>query len=476
MSKQISFVKKIKKLDQMALRILEEIGIRILSKPYLKILAEKGGCIKGNRIFFKEGQINELLTQVPAQFTLKAANPVHDIEIGEGASKIAAGYGCASIIDADGKVRDSLYQDHLELVKLVHESPLFGINGGILAHPNDVQADKSHLAMHYAALVYSDKSVMGMPGTTKQMEEIMALTAIRMGGERTLKESARIITMVSPVSPLQFDEMLLNSVEVAARYHQPVMASPGVAAGTTGPIDLAGNIAMATAEALGVILTAQLFHPGTPVIFGLQCYGVDMTTGNISIGSPAYALQAKYCAAMGKYYGLPTRAGGAANDAKSLSPQSGYESMLSMFTAMQNNVSLIVHGAGILDSFSGISFEKFIMDLEIIEMIQYYLEDLDVSDDALSFDLIKEIGPGGLFLTSADTMKKCRSLAWSPSVAIRGSLNGLTPEEKLMKNIDDTREKMLNAYQQPEMSIPVLKEMERFMTAKGMDPSTLCHA
>jgi trimethylamine--corrinoid protein Co-methyltransferase len=305
------------------------------------------------------------------------------------------------------------------------------------------------------------------------MEDLMVLTALRLGGVDVLKKAAHIITMVSPISPLQVDEMLLNSIEVAALYNQPVMVSPGIAAGTTGPIDLASNVAMAAAEALAVILMTQMFNPGTPVIFGLQCYGADMKSGNISIGSPAYALQAKYCEALGRYYKLPCRAGGTANDAKALSAQSGYESMLSMFTAMQNKVSLIVHSAGILDSFAGMSFEKFIMDLEIIQMIRFYLDDLDVTEDTLNFELIKEMGPGGLFLTSMDTMKKFRTIAWNPDVALRGSLKGFTPEKKLLKNIDDTRKKMLESYQQPVMDKIVLKEMNGFMILRGLDPVTL---
>jgi trimethylamine--corrinoid protein Co-methyltransferase len=473
MNRHVPPDEKIERLNQMALKILDEIGIRILSDRYLKILAEKGGRIKGRRIFFSRDQVRELLKKAPESFTLKAVDPAHTMEIGKGKSKIAAGYGCSSIINANGDVRDARYQDHLEFVKLVQQSPLLGINGGILAQPTDIAAEKSHLAMHYATLVYSEKCILGMPGTKEQVEDIMTLTAIRLGGTDQLKQSPRVVTMVSPVSPLQVDEMLLSSIEVAARYNQPIMVSPGVAAGTTGPIDLAGNIAMATAEALGVVMITQMFNPGLPVIFGLQCYGADMKTGNISIGSPAYALQAKYCAALANFYGLPSRAGGTANDAKALSAQSGYESMLAMFTAMQNNVSLIVHGAGILDSFAGISFEKFIMDLEMIQMIQFYLDDLEVSDETLNFDLIKEVGPGGLFLTSMDTMKKCRTLTWNPDVALRGGLSGMTPEEKLLNNIDETRGKMLEAYEKPQMEESILQEMNRFMKARGLDPATL---
>lgn len=473
MNNQEILSRKIEKLNNMALQILEEVGIRILSEKYVNILAEKGGLVKGRRIFFGRKQVTELLEKAPEFFTLKAVNPVHDMEIGNGKSKLAAGYGCASIINADGKVRNTLYQDHLELVKLVHHSPLFSINGGILAQPTDVKADKSHLAMHYASLIYSDKCIMGIPGTKAHMEDLMNLTAIRLGGEDFLKASPRVITMVSPVSPLQVDEMLLGSIDVATRYNQPIMASPGVAAGITGPIDLASNIALATAEALGVILITQLFNPGTPVIFGLQCYGANMITGNISIGSPAYALQAKYCAALAGYYHLPSRAGGSTNDAKALSPQSGYESMLSMFTAMENNVSLILHSAGILDSFASISFEKFIMDLEVIQMIKFYLNDLYVSDETLNFDLVKEIGPGGIFLTSMDTIQKCRTSSWRSDINLQGGLSNLTSEEKLLNNINKIRKKMTDSYQQPEIDNNIIKEMNQFMMTKGLDPVTL---
>jgi trimethylamine---corrinoid protein Co-methyltransferase len=464
---------KLEKLDHMARQILEQIGIRILSRPFLALLSEKGLSVKEDRVVFAPDQISTLLARAPENFPLFAVNPFHDITIGKGPSRLAAGYGCASVMDPDGNLRGAIFQDHVDLVKLVHASELFHINGGILAQPSDVDPGSSHLAMMYAALKYSDKCIFGIQCSRHKMEEIMALTAIRLGGKEALVHTPRVLTMISPVSPLQVDETGLEALDVAGQYHQPVIISPGVAAGTTGPIDLAGNVAMATAEALGLIMIAQTLHPGTPVIFGLQCYGSDMKTGNISIGSPAYALQAKYCAALARYYHLPSRAGGATTDARNLSAQAGYESMLSLFTAMQNQVSLIVHSAGILDSFAAISFEKFIMDLEIIQMIRFYMDDMTVDDTTLNLDLIRSVGPGGLFLTTMDTMKKCRTHTWNPIVAVRGNLMNMSPGEKFVKNIQDTRERMLAQYRQPDIDPAVLKNMDDFMHQKGVDPDTL---
>lgn len=466
-------LENLEKLDGMARRILSEIGIRILSRPYLDLLSEKGISMKADRAVFSPDQVDALLGSAPAQFTLHGISREHDMILGDGSSSLAPGYGCASVMDPDGNIRNAIFQDHVDFLKLVQVSDLFHINGGILAQPSDVAAKVSHLAMMYAALIYSDKCVFGIPGRREHMEDIMTLAAIRTGGKTPLVQTPRVVTMISPVSPLQVDDTGLSALDVAGKYGQPVILSPGVAAGTTGPIDLAGNVAMATAEALGLICLAQTLHPGTPVIFGIQCYGSDMKTGNISIGSPAYALQAKYCAAMARYYGVPSRAGGSVTDAKSLSAPAGYESMLSMFTALQNEVSLIVHSAGILDSFAAISYEKFIMDLEIIQMIQFYMDDMIVDDTTLNFDLIESVGPGGLFLTTIDTMKKCRTHTWNPSVALRGHLAGMSPQEKLLKNIQDTRDRMLARYVPPEIDPGVLNAMNTFMQKKGVDPDDL---
>lgn len=376
-------------------------------------------------------------------------------------------------MDPDGNIRSAIFQDHVDLLKLVQVNDLFHINGGILAQPSDMAAEASHLAMMYAALIWSDKCLFGIPGRREHMEDLMTLAAIRTGGMTTFAQTPRILTMVSPVSPLQVDETGLCAMDVAGEYHQPVILSPGVAAGTTGPIDLAGNVAMATAEALGLICMAQALHPATPVIFGIQCYGSDMKTGNISIGSPAYALQAKYCAALARHYGVPSRAGGSVTDARSLSAPAGYESMLSMFTALQNQVSLIVHSAGIMDSFAAISYEKFIMDLEIIQMVRFYMNDMVVDDSTLNFDLIESVGPGGLFLTTMDTMKKCRTHTWNPSVALRGHLAGVSPQEKLLRNIQDARDRMMARYEPPPIDPDVQDAMDTFMRAKGVDPDAL---
>ena len=306
-----------------------------------------------------------------------------------------------------------------------------------------------------------------------QMQELMDLGAIAFGGQAAFAARPHLLTLINTISPLQIDEMALNSMIIAARHNQPLILSPSPAAGTTSPIDMAANISLATAEALAGIAIVQMISPGTPVIFGLQCLGADLRTGNISIGSPAYTLQSKYTAALARMYRLPSRCGGTLTDAPRLSPQSGYESMLNMLAPFQNGVNLIVHSAGTLDSVVAMSYEKFIMDIEIIDMVRYYLGDLEVNDDTLNMELIRSVGPGGQFLTTMDTMRKCRTHAWDSDIGVRGNAGGGSPEEQSLKRIAQKLQAMLDAYSPPPMDRAVMAALDAFMVRQGVDRALL---
>ena len=125
----------LEKLDQMAQRILEEIGIKILSSRHLKLLAGKGVKIEGDRIFFTKIQIRDLLGKTPGSFPMKAPNSAYDVRIGDGPSQITAGYGCSSIMDANGNTRDANLSDHLNFIKLVHQNPVLTLTGASLRNP-----------------------------------------------------------------------------------------------------------------------------------------------------------------------------------------------------------------------------------------------------------------------------------------------------------------------------------------------------
>ena len=158
------------------------------------------------------------------------------------------------------------------------------------------------------------------------------------------------------------------------------------------------------------------------------------------------------------------------NDARELSIQSSYESFLPLFTTSQNGVDLIVHSCGILHSFGSISFERFMVDLEAISMIRYFLNDLDFSDKTVSIDLFKKVGPGGIFLSSSDTLKKCRTVPWKPTISHRGALpEGIGFQEQLLENIKAEKNRLLSAYVLPELDKEAVKELDVYLRNIGFD-------
>lgn len=429
---------RVQKIYRHAIDILEQVGIKLKHDGVLDILKENRVRLEDDIAFFTKKEIESWISKAPASFTLHARNPEYNAIIGGDRINFISGYGCPTVYELDGSSRNARLSDYIRFAKLIHQCNHFTINGGILAQPSNVPADLSHMIMTYAALMASDKCLMGLPGNQLQMRQIMELAAIAFGGRQAFEEKPHILTMISTISPLLVDDMGLSSILVSAEFNQPLIMSPGPAAGTTGPIDLAGNMALATAEALACIAIAQMIRPGVPVLFGLQCFGADLNTANISIGSPAYALMAKHTAELARYLNLPSRCGGSNTDALCVSAQSGYEGMLSMLTACQNKVNLIVQSTGILDSFAAISYEKFIMDMEIIDMVKYYLDDFEINRNTLNLDLIKAVGPGGQFLTSLDTMEKCRTHSWTPTIGVRGNIDRKAALDKYYDNIQST--------------------------------------
>lgn len=453
----------LKKIHRTSIRILEEIGIRLHHPEIIRIIEEKGVRVEGNTAFFNEKQIRHWINKAPGRFSVYARNGDHDMFIGGSNIEYASGYGTSTIVDADGQRRPATMDDFMKFVKLVHQTSYFNINGGILVQPSDILAGQSSALMMYATLTHSNKCVMGIPGTAPEVEHLMQMAAITLGGVAEFKKHHHVVTMISTLSPLQIDYAALDTMMVCAEYYQPMIISPAPAAGMTGPVVMAGNISLANAEALAGIAIAQMLREGTPVVYGLQSYAADLQSGQISIGSPGYSVQAKYCAQLARMYGLPSRTGGTNTDAKGVSVQSGYEAMMSMLVACQNDVNLIVHSAGVLDAYGATSYDQFIVDLEIISMIEAFLADIKNDPEDFAFDVIKEVGIGGQFLSTMHTAKLCRTESWMPSIGLRGHLVIGNPNERILANIERRMSAMLSAYQKPRLEPDVARALRNYM-------------
>jgi trimethylamine---corrinoid protein Co-methyltransferase len=457
----------IDRIHEHTMRILDELGIAFHCKDALELLKASGFRVKDGRAFFTAKQVESSLDMTKKVYTVKARNPKYDMLMSPKNLYLTPGYGSSYISDTDGKLRDATIDDFLTLANIVQVSGAFSINGGILAQPCNIPAFISAEAMVYATLKRSDKVLLSVSADGKKTRNIMKMLELVFGTQR-MRTEPHCFTLISTMSPLAIDTNACESIMVCAEHGQVSIIAPGPMAGGTGPISLAGNIALANAEILGVNVMMQIVNPGTPLVYGFAATVSDMQDMSVSSASPGFLKQALWGARMAKHYGLPFRSGGGMSDAGGMTAQAGVESAMNLFVSFSEGVNLVMHATGSLHSFGSVNYEKFILDIETCERLRYYFEPLDDSVEALALEPLREvIETGGQFMTHDHTFARCRLDPWIPQI----SLHGRSKAEPNMELFDSLRKRMgelLASYVKPDLPPETEKALDDQIRAAGL--------
>ena len=460
--------KKAEIIHASSLEILKTTGMRLHHPHALKLCEDHGFKVDGNLVRFESDKLMNFISKAPSSFTLHGRNSEFDMLLGSGKVNFAPGYGAPYVVDALGKVRDGIFDDYKCFLRIMQSSEYFDINGGIAVQPSDLPAEKAMPMMVCATIMASDKCILA-PNGDKNGTDIMFALLEGLFGIDDLLQKPRVITLISTLTPLQIDEAALYTLMTYAQYNQPVMVTPTVMAGTTGPITLAGTMALANAEALAGIALVQMARPGCPVMYGCQNTCADMQTGGISIGSPERALCVAMGAEMARMYDLPFRGGGSDTDAHGFNAQAGMEGMMTLMNSWQSGTDLIVHSAGILAGYAAMSYEKFILDIEMIGMLRRMERGIGVSEDELAQHVIAAAGIGGEFLTQPHTFQKCRQELYSPRISKRGQLIGGDHQAELISSTETEKNRLLSSYKLPELTEEKQNTLRAIMVDNGLD-------
>ena len=293
----------------------------------------------------------------------------------------------------------------MEMVKVMHQSPNVDMLGFAL-EPQDVPQEKRHLRTLHALLTLSDKPVT-FPGYNAELAGVAAATAEIMWGA-DWHEQPRLVFVGNTMSPLAIESETCRVIVSMARLGQPVCVTPCVMGGATGPVTMAGILALQHAEALAGLVLSQVAREGAPFIYGGTSSVVSMLTGDLLFGVPQY--WALMCATVqiAHYLGLPCRAGGGLTDAHLPDMQAGIEAAMGLAAVVRCGVDFVLHGTGTISSVNAVSFEKLIIDDELVGMIRARNLPIEVDDDTLALDVIGAVGPGGNFLLEPHTVAHCR--------------------------------------------------------------------
>ncbi|MDQ7096329.1 trimethylamine methyltransferase family protein [Desulfosporosinus sp. PR] len=408
---------EIEAIHRATLEVLESAGMEFRHPEALALLRGGGARVEGSRVYFNRAQLTQALETAPERFLLEARNPGRSVWIGGATTVFAPPAGCVYVQDLGAVRRQAVLKDYLNLVRLIHQSPHFDTNGGGLVIPEipGFSEQETFALLILAGHWYSDKPQMGLTLEGEIVRTSLEVSEIIF----QRRPGCYLLGTVNPDSPLIYSEKMLESLLLYARAGQGLILAPCSMAMATSPTTLAGTLVQNNAEILAGVVLTQLVNPGTPVVYGNTSTISDMKTMSIALGAPELSLLVGAVNQLARYYNLPSRTGGALTDAKSLDFQAGMESVLSMVSTVASQTNVVLHSAGILDSFLTISLEKLVLDEEIGGMARRFRQGLNVNEDTLAVAEICSRGPGGHFLDTNHTLNHFRQEFWHPRLCDR---------------------------------------------------------
>ncbi|MAX73930.1 MAG: methyltransferase [Nioella sp.] len=399
-----------------AMRILSEIGIEFLNEEARDHLARAGCKVSGTNVRMDESFVMEMIAKAPSEFTITPRNPDRQITIGGKHMVFGNVSSPPNAWDLDRGKRTGDFETYKEFLKLTQYFNCIHFAGGYAPEPTDIHASVRHLDCLYEKLTLTDKVAHAYSLGKERVEDVMEMVRIAGGLTREQFEATpRMYTNINSVSPLQHDFPMLEGAMILARARQGVVVTPFTLAGAMAPVTMSGAVTLSLAEGLAALALLQFISPGCPVAIGTFTSNVDMKSGAPAFGTPEYMRATQMTGQMARFYGLPMRASGvcAANVPDG---QAMWETCNSLWSAVQAGGNMIYHAAGWLEGGLIASPEKFVMDCEVLQMIQRYFDPVlwSTGEDDLAFDAIRAVGPGGHFFGVQHTQERYQHAFYAP--------------------------------------------------------------
>ena len=402
-----------------SLTILEDIGMDFLDPESRSLLAAAGADVRPGveRVRFDRELVLERIVTAPAQFTLHATNPAHNLQVGGNWVSFGSVASAPNVADLDRGRRVGNHEDFKNLLRLSQMLTCVHFLAGYPVEPIDIHASIRHLDATFDALTLTDKPLHAYSLGNQRNRDCLELTRIARGiDDATLDREPSIFSVINSSSPLRLDvPMLQGIIEFSAR-NQVIVMTPFTLAGAMAPVTLAGALAQQNAEALAGIAFTQVVRPGSPVVYGGFTSNVDMQSGAPAFGTPEFMRTAMVGGQLARRYNLPYRSSNV-SAANSLDAQSAYESVFSLWGAVMGGANFIMHGAGWMEGGLHAGYEKMILDADLLHMISSFLDPIVVDEDTLAVDAIREVGPGGHFFGVGHTQSRFRTAFHKPMLS-----------------------------------------------------------
>jgi trimethylamine--corrinoid protein Co-methyltransferase len=410
----------IEKIHTLSLKLLAELGLEFLHPEAVALLEAAGAEVldrETGHVRLPNALVLDNIAKAPAEFALYARNPANNVILGGKYTVTAPMYGSPFVHDLDGGRRGAVLKDFQNFVKMAQVTPQIHCAGGTVVEPEDEPQETRHLDMVYTLMTLSDKTFMGSVTSAANARDTIELAALAFGGKEAIAAKPVLLALVNVNSPRRYDTRMLEALLEYAKARQPVIVTPFILAGAMSPVALGGTLIQQNAEALAGVALTQLVNPGTPVVYGSFLSNTDMQSGSPAFGTPESAKALFVSAQLARRYQLPFRSGGGLTSSKLPDAQAAYEATMGYWPTFLAGTNFVLHAAGWLESGLVSSYEKFVLDVEQLRIMEHFFTGIPLDEEGIAWDAHVEVAPGGHFLGAEHTMRHFREAFYRPLVS-----------------------------------------------------------
>jgi trimethylamine--corrinoid protein Co-methyltransferase len=451
------------------LQILDKVGVVFTYAPARKLLGQAGCRIDGQRVFLPPKLVEAQVCKAPDTIVLCGRDTDQNAIIGGEETVYGPCYGPPNVVSLDQGRHASTLEDFVNFVKLCHHSANLDMVGGVMVEPNDLPVAQRTAEMVYASLKYSTKPFMGGVAGAQAARQCIDMAARVFGGESALAQNPPFVSLLGATPPLAWDDLSLSAMTEYVNVGLPVLCNTFHIAGVSAPVTLEGMLVIQNAEILAAIVYAQLLREGTPVIYSASSTCGNFRSGTATSGAPEMGVLTVATVQLARYYNVPCRSGGAVTDAKALDAQAGYESMMNLLMSTLAQTPLVLMAAGFIENYMAASYEKFVIDDDLIGMCRRIRRDARTTPERLALDVIKDASKQGEFITHSHTFQHFKQELYAPMLEERW------PYAKWVANGAETIELKANRrwkqalveYKAPDWPKSVQKDLRRYIDNIG---------
>jgi trimethylamine---corrinoid protein Co-methyltransferase len=461
---------QIEAIHRTSLDILERLGIEVMSPRALGILAAAGAEVDRatQTVRLDRALVESALSSAPASFVLTPRNAAQRIKLGGRAINFGLVAGPPNVHDFERGRRAGNLPDYCDFIRLAQFFNAIHLIGNQVCAPVELPANSRHLDTYRANILYSDKVFHCTAiGAGRALDGIRMMAISRGLTLDQVAESPGLITIISVNSPRRYDEAMSEGLIAMAEHGQAVVITPFTLMGAMAPAALAAALAQQNAEALFGIVLAQLVRRGTPVVYGAFTSNVDMRSGAPAFGTPENAKANVASGQLARRYRLPYRTSNA-SASNAADAQGAYETEMSLWGAVLGHGNLIYHAAGWQEGGLTASFEKLILDVEMLQLMIEFLKPIVVNEQELGFEAIKGVPTGGHFFGEPHTMERYEHAFYRPLLSswqnyenwqIAGGKDSTQRATELWKLA-------LGEYQQPAIEPAILEALDAYIAQR----------